>query len=266
MQPGSWLAAWGAPGLLASVIVALLVSFFRVARKSRTFVSDLTGRATSAGTKQFLVVIAHPDDESMFFLPLLLNLRAHATFHLLCLSTGNYDGLGSVRTEELATVWKVLRFHPDTLTTLDDPRFQDGMKAVWAPADVAGAVAKYVNRHNIDEIFTFDDYGVSGHPNHISVHYGVKHALTNGLLPSSVRVYQLESTSIWRKYIGALDVIFTAPSSVVQFVSFTPWESYNAMALHSSQFVWFRRLFVLFSRYTYVNTLTQVHPSDKKTK
>jgi hypothetical protein len=30
------------------------------------------------------------------------------------------------------------------------------------------------------------------------------------------------------------------------------------MMAHASQFVWYRRLFVIFSRYTYVNTLWEV--------
>jgi N-acetylglucosaminylphosphatidylinositol deacetylase len=29
----------------------------------------------------------------------------------------------------------------------------------------------------------------------------------------------------------------------------------RAMAMHASQFVWYRRLFVVFSRYSYTNTL-----------
>lgn len=32
----------------------------------------------------------------------------------------------------------------------------------------------YVKQNNINAILTFDSKGVSGHPNHISVHYGVK--------------------------------------------------------------------------------------------
>ncbi|RHX96847.1 hypothetical protein DYB25_010098 [Aphanomyces astaci] len=259
----SWLPPWEVQGVLACVALALLASIFRTAAKSQVIISELTAGATNGGTKQLLLVIAHPDDESMFFLPLLLNLRSKATFHLLCLSTGNFDNLGAIRKAELAAVWTSLRMQPDTLTTLDDPRFQDGMKSVWTSEDVAATVAKYANEHAIDAIFTFDEYGVSGHPNHISVHHGVKRALHHQL-PSAVNAYALESTPMWRKYIGALDVIFTEPSEAAQFVSFTPWENYNAMALHHSQFVWFRRLFVIFSRYTYINTFTQLRSASEK--
>lgn len=33
------------------------------------------------------------------------------------------------------------------------------------------------------------------------------------------------------------------------------------MKLHHSQFVWYRRLFVVFSRYTFVNTFQPIVPS-----
>lgn len=58
---------------------------------------------------RILLVIAHPDDESMFFLPTLLALRrAHLALYLLCLSTGNAYGKGKVRSNELRSVCRWL--------------------------------------------------------------------------------------------------------------------------------------------------------------
>ncbi len=37
-----------------------------------------------------------------------------------------------------------------------------------------------------------------------------------------------------------------------------PCRTYRAILAHISQFVWYRRLFILFSRYTYLNTLRRV--------
>jgi len=52
--------------------------------------------------KRILFVISHPDDESMFFVPTILNLKAEGyTLELLCLSNGNYDGLGKIREIEM---------------------------------------------------------------------------------------------------------------------------------------------------------------------
>lgn len=36
--------------------------------------------------------------------------------------------------------------------------------------------------------------------------------------------------------------------------SFDPRPSFGSLSLHHSQFVWFRKLFIIFSRYTFVNT------------
>jgi N-acetylglucosaminylphosphatidylinositol deacetylase len=48
--------------------------------------------------KDVLIVIAHPDDEVMFFLPLISQLSGVFKIHLLCISNGNADGLGETRT------------------------------------------------------------------------------------------------------------------------------------------------------------------------
>ena len=77
-------------------------------------------------------------------------------------------------------------------------------------------------------------------------------------LPSDVVLgYELESTNIVRKYIGVLDIVFSA-SSRLCFINFSPGTVYRAMAAHASQFVWYRKLFVVFSRYSSINTLNLI--------
>lgn len=55
-----------------------------------------------------LYVIAHPDDEAMFFVPSILHLGKTNNLHLLCMSTGNADGLGRTREKELQASAKLL--------------------------------------------------------------------------------------------------------------------------------------------------------------
>ena len=46
-----------------------------------------------------------------------------------------------------------------------------------------------------------------------------------------------------------------------------PALNWRAMASHTSQFVWYRRLFVVFSCYTYVNTLKRIERlNDEETR
>ena len=57
----------------------------------------------------YVVVFAHPDDESMFFLPTIRHLvDSGETVWWLCLTTGDYDGLGRTRTKELERAGKLL--------------------------------------------------------------------------------------------------------------------------------------------------------------
>lgn len=36
----------------------------------------------------------------------------------------------------------------------------------------------------------------------------------------------------------------------------------SAMAAHKSQYVWFRKLYMIFSRYTFINTLQEISALD----
>jgi N-acetylglucosaminylphosphatidylinositol deacetylase len=101
---------------------------------------------------------------------------------------------------------------------------------------------------------------VSGHVNHTSVHRGVLKGAGGGV----AEVYVLDSTSVLCKYVGVLGVLFTACASSSKrggggrrYVSLDVGVSYRAMSAHASQFVWFRRLFVVASRYTYCNTFSR---------
>jgi N-acetylglucosaminylphosphatidylinositol deacetylase len=75
-----------------------------------------------ASVSSCLLVTAHPDDECMFFAPTLLSLRrAGVRVTLLCLSEGNYDGLGAIRREELKRSALLLGIPADRVSVLNDP-------------------------------------------------------------------------------------------------------------------------------------------------
>lgn len=69
-------------------------------------------------------------------------------------------------------------------------------------------------------------------------------------------MYELQSVNLIRKYSGVADLL---PSLLADFMftKFNPIASYRTMSKHVSQFVWYRRLFLIFSRYGYVNTYGQ---------
>lgn len=112
---------------------------------------------------------------------------------------------------------------------------------------------------------------------------------------SDCKLYVLESVNIIRKYIQLLDLpISLLSASYWYLVTYEQkrtikvnWNilshygkiinySFNvanlfpnvifllqsAMAAHKSQYVWFRKLYMIFSRYTFINTLQEVSALD----
>ncbi|XP_057749996.1 uncharacterized protein LOC130968633 isoform X1 [Arachis stenosperma] len=213
-----------------------------------------------------LLVIAHPDDESMFFTPTInfLTSRRH-NVQVLCLSIGDADGKGNIRKKELFQACVALKVPMQQVKIVNHPDLQDGFGKVWNHSLLANIIEEQITSHCINMIITFDNYGVSGHCNHRDVHYGVSSKLLYDTLQKDIDVWELVSTNILRKYSGPIDIWLTMiwamlhSSGTIQYlVNEHPRRSYRAMAQHASQWVWFRKLFVTLSSYTYVNTLRKI--------
>ncbi|PGH34987.1 N-acetylglucosaminylphosphatidylinositol deacetylase [[Emmonsia] crescens] len=300
------------PTLLTLALIPPFLLFFWTI--SATTVSSSFGLAfPSVRNKRICLLIAHPDDEAMFFAPTLLAMtRPELGNHLkiLCLSSGDADGLGHIRKKELkASALRLgLRNESDVFVVDDPSRFPDSMTATWSASDISTLLAsafapdlpspsaaavtangssKSSNKPptaTIDILVTFDQSGVSNHPNHRSLYHGARSFLQNLMKGKSgyacpVTLYTLTSTSVLRKYIGVLD----APVSMVHglvgavfdrkrasstaqdrqpkrllFVSgISDWlAGVKAMVrAHKSQMVWFRWGWVSIGRYMVVNDL-----------
>jgi N-acetylglucosaminylphosphatidylinositol deacetylase len=240
-------------------------------------------------SKVYVLVIAHPDDESMFFVPTIRALKESGeTVWLLCLTTGDYDGLGKEREKELYRAGRLLEL--DKVIVKNN--LQDHPSNRWPRSQVKSEIEQALKEGLAQEntpydhvvLLTFDERGVSGHVNHIDTFYGVcdlvqKKTLYSVLQGSSGRgelnlqawLLESERNSIM-KYIPVLEwgllllslVASWKPSSTSTgtfhrrvYRCHQPALNWRAMAAHKSQFVWYRRFFVVFSCYTYVNRL---HP------
>ena len=240
--------------LVGVVLVVLLVLWDRAARRHAPHVRG-----------DVLFVFAHPDDEAMFFTPTLLYLRRlNIRCHFLCLSTGNFAGLGRVRSKELIESARYFGITSSNVTVVDHPSLQDGMEAVWDPSLVAAEVDRYLNRAGtIRTIVTFDVRGVSLHPNHVATYHGVKKLQDS--LPQGITFCSLTTRPMLSKYTGVLSTVWYAlvgeglcdfrKKAVVVVRPPDALCSFQAMRRHASQMVWFRYLFVSFSSYTFGNEL-----------
>lgn len=208
-----------------------------------------------------LVVFAHPDDEAMFFSPILNTLRRmNIRFHFLCLSTGNAAGLGRVREKELEASGKF--YGASSVRVIDDEDLQDGMHVRWDSVVVSRCVRQALDQcGTIRTVVTFDGRGVSGHPNHIDVYNGVRHLKTTS--PPGLLYLSLKSGNFLSKYSGLCSLLpfvvgWKAPSKDPKsFTCVIPPEdillSFRGMQRHASQLVWFRYLFVWLSSFTVLN-------------
>jgi N-acetylglucosaminylphosphatidylinositol deacetylase len=214
-----------------------------------------------APKSKVLLVSAHPDDETMFFSPVLRGLRlgGHRVF-VICISTGNFYGLGRVRGGEMFRAVSKLGLASSDVTILDYEEFQDG--SAWDRHQLAAVLLKHIEVLSVDCVISFDSHGVSGHNNHISCFEALQDLYTRSLMPKDVQVFVLDSISLARKYIG----LFDAPISVLRSpYRYFAWgrdvaAAWRAMLQHRSQLVWFRFLFMIFSRYIYINTLRRIAP------
>lgn len=342
-----------------------------------------------------LLVTAHPDDESMFFIPTLRhmlspnpnepNYKNKKIVHALCLSNGDYRDTsdGPIRTKEMHAACSIIGIDASSLqnssstdgtcevssvTVLDDDRMRDGPNEVWATNVVAKTVLEYLqkavpslvqqdiqpsdktewkfmdhtakrstssadtedNNYFINvNLLTFDERGVSGHPNHVDVFKGIRFlfdekcrqisdksnrisstlTLLHGdsRIELNVRVLTLQTISnplkkyffwvfqdmifylmVWALQMVSQLVYFllggwvwgsqkqsalsqvqpffrvkTTSDGAAEYRIMEPLLVWRAMAAHRSQFVWYRRLSVLFSRYTYINDIVEIQPDTQ---
>lgn len=128
-------------------------------------------------------IIAHPDDEVMFFAPSIIELKKpkyNNHINLICFSKGNYiKSMDEIRQSELIQSSRILGI--DQVSILD---YQDGMNETWQLNDIVQSLHENLsptssgsdtNSNNKPSVLiTFDDQGVSNHPNHISLFHGTK--------------------------------------------------------------------------------------------
>ncbi|KAH7083738.1 phosphatidylinositol glycan class L [Paraphoma chrysanthemicola] len=255
------------------------------------YTSTLSASFPTLQNKRILLLIAHPDDEAMFFAPTLLALtRPNNNNHvkILCLSSGDADGLGEIRKKELIKSGLQLGIgSKDDILIIEDKNFPDSMTVTWHPRlisnlltaafapKMASVSSKDAPQATIDAIVTFDAAGISSHPNHKALYHGA-HAFLKALMhrhtgwDCPVKLYTLTTTTIVRKYISLLDAPATIIGAIMRkkelgkfptpllFVSSPVGyrQAQTAMTTaHQSQMRWFRWGWISLSRYMIINDL-----------
>lgn len=241
--------------------------------------------------KRICLVIAHPDDEAMFFAPTVRHLTKAELGNqmvMICFSSGDADGLGHIRKKELVASALLLGFRkPEHVVVIEDKNFQDSMTATWDAKLISQTLMKYFApdvsstpttkspEANIDVLITFDEGGISGHPNHISLLHGCTVFMKNLMArhtgwDSPVKLYTLTTTNMIRKYSSVLDSLvsvlaivmgkkdrgaFPSPLLMVSSPGDVRTAQKAMTTAHVSQMRWFRWGWIGISRYMVINDL-----------
>lgn len=222
--------------------------------------------AAKTTAKRILFVISHPDDECMFFGPLLYSLAQHkqCQVYLLCLSNGNFEQQSTKRREELWQACTHLGIPEGNIMLVNATNLPDDPNVDWKTDAVANIILHTVESLSIQAIFTFDRDGVSQHPNHCAVYYAAASLCLANLLPKDCKFYALDSINILRKYLSIFDIICTCFMS--KHWCILSWKQASivrsAMQKHESQMKWFRWLYIIFSRYMFINSMREVNFYD----
>ena len=144
--------------------------FFDEGNQTQTLKRTKDNMTTTTTADIYVIVTAHPDDESMFFLPTIRCLQKQGCdLRLICLTTGSYDGLGKTRSREFVQTCRDI-LGIEQFQMVDDPKLPDHPTQSW-PLDYAVSVLeRYLRQIALPQqqihVITFDSYGVSGHINH----------------------------------------------------------------------------------------------------
>ncbi|XP_015362311.1 N-acetylglucosaminyl-phosphatidylinositol de-N-acetylase isoform X2 [Marmota marmota marmota] len=192
--------------VLAAVLTWGFLCFWDSAERMKT--AEQAGLLKSGS--RTLLVIAHPDDEAMFFAPTVLGLaRLKHRMSLLCFSAGNYYNQGEIRKKELLQSCDVLGIPTSRVMIIDNSDFPDDPGVQWDTEHVANILLQHVEVNDINLVVTFDAGGVSGHSNHIALYTAVRALHSEGKFPKGCSVLTLQSVNVLRKYLFLLDLLWS---------------------------------------------------------
>ena len=151
-----------------------------------------------------LIVVAHPDDETLFFAGLMLSVKSHP-WKVICVTDGNADGQGALRADQLAEACHQLK-----VKSLEHWNFPDIYEQ---RLNIASLVEKLAALEDIHQVYTHGILGEYGHPHHQDVSMAVHLAFpkvfsvayncfAQKLVKLSPKQYQLKSRILSTVYLS----------------------------------------------------------------
>lgn len=245
----------------------------------------LSKRLLTFGISTVSLVIAHPDDEIMFFNQFLLALNklkndADGQFknkeegclkiNIICLTNGdNENKYGKLRENELIDSCKTLlsNYTLDFNMFIHIGSFVDSMTENWNITEVQQYLSKIINCNNNGLIVTFDQFGISSHVNHRTCNEAVLKQYSSS---ESIHIWTLKTPSFFQKYMGALVLLYQNQNAASNRITLQNYDIYQVIFLigimghvHKSQMVWYRWLWWISNSLVWSATFEIVHSPKK---
>ncbi|KAI5189419.1 N-acetylglucosaminylphosphatidylinositol deacetylase [Nematocida minor] len=199
-------------------------------------------------TFRYFLIIAHADDESMFFGPFITQVvRRRIPLSIVVCTDGGKGGCPHERKQEMI---KLSRDHKIPVYFLDYP---DG--ELENTPELQKKVHTLFKLTNSTQIVTFDEHGVSSHRDHKAC-YMLGMSLAR---KESRTMYALKSLNLIEKYAFLLSKPRNSADTVVVKCTFhETLRNRMRMFYYPSQMAWFRYLYVIFSSYMDYNVFIKV--------
>ncbi|XP_035638127.1 N-acetylglucosaminyl-phosphatidylinositol de-N-acetylase [Oncorhynchus keta] len=123
--------------------------------------------------------------------------------------------------------------------------------------------------HSAISVLTFDGRGVSGHSNHTAIYKAVSYLASIGNIPDDCSLLSLLTIGVLRKYLSFLElpISWLLPSDLCCVIGSKGYiQAKRAMLCHRTQLLWFRYLYIWFSRYMIINTFQVIDQGPKNLK
>ncbi|WP_059041726.1 PIG-L deacetylase family protein [Paenibacillus rubinfantis] len=184
--------------------------------------------------KTIAFLYAHPDDETFGCSYLIRQIADEGGQAVLLTATrgdaGKTGHLGEMTREQLAARRdKELDKAAEILgiSVVEQLGLPDGKLSEVDPTLLREKIADFLQRHQAEVVITFPEDGLSGHPDHIAIHYAVNEVVLGGHAPTVQKLYYNQLGSYTSEH-----------SSVLRVDGGDRWEAKRqALAAHESQ-VW----------------------------
>lgn len=189
--------------------------------------------------KKAIIIVAHPDDEVLFFSTILDNKDLEK--HVICITDGNADGRGKERDLEFKKCMEFYKIRSFEKYNFPD-KYDENLDSLELETCLKKSCGELVTEDTL--VFTHGPFGDYGHPHHITTSYVVHKSLNKGKSkiytpnvlehPNGVS-FQKESmqTKVWERKLEVLCSIYK--EEYKRFVSLVPARASESFILSNSE-------------------------------